>query len=1061
MRPCNLLLAFMLSLLTASAEVRLLCGDANNNIHGKDGALSDISADGKLVLFASGPPTVGTTPGITQGGLYIRDLVANTLTFTGSTNVGGEGTFSDDGRYVAWTTPQSTLCWRDRQNDIIRAITPNADGSCRNPQMSANGRYVAYASNARNLVTSTNLLPPPGGISVYLYDSLTDTTTLVSLTHNGQALLTGIPAATEFDLSADGHYVVFSSTSTNAPNPAVAKNAGWVWSYRRDLGTGQLDIIGKSVSNTIPTGNFSAPHVNANGNRIAFTSGFLAGSIMTNGYFSTGFDLYMKDMTSGRVWWVTKTTNNAATAGANYTGTAINAAGTVVAFASSGTQLVPEETDPAPQSDVFDVFRCDINASGTVSNSLITKAEFGTNNVGLFSGPYLPGTGKYVAFNSRYLHSLLNTNTDSSLYSFGIGSGVFPTAGDVSFGLSTDVSPASSGSITVDPFDTTFASNTVVTLTAVPAGGKQFVGWSGDASGSVNPIQVTMNSAKSVTAIFTNFVFVPTYTLTTNVSPAGSGSINVDPSGTTFASNSVVNLTATPVAGKMFVKWTGAVTTNANPLSITMSANKSVTAVFTNAPLFYVLTTNVSPQGLGTISASPAPATNGYASGTIVTLTATPNSGVKFVKWTGASIALTNRIKVTMTANKTVTAVFTNIAKFALNLTLSPANAGMVIKSPAPVSGNDYYTGTVVTLTPVANTGFKFVKWTGSLIGTANPAKVTMTANKTIVAVFTNVPTFLLSASVNPPGAGDILASPSPATNGYSSNTVVTLTAVANDTNQFVGWSGLTSFSNAVNVKMNGNKTVSAIFNTPGKVYWQSTNSVISLWFMQSSNYIGSTLLNNGIVISKAWRLAGTVDFDNNGSQDLLFQNTSGAVMLWMMTNNFIVRTQALKAAPVSLRLVGAGNFTTNTSPDLVWQNNSTGALSLYTFKGTNYSGAPLITSSIAPGTTWKAIAVADFNHDGNSDIVFQHTDGRVMLWFMTGSTMTSSVILNDGLAATTGWKVAGISDLDDNGTPDILFQVTGGKSGVWALDGTNKLSENFLAEGGTMPAAWTLRAGK
>jgi hypothetical protein len=337
-----------------------------------------------------------------------------------------------------------------------------------------------------------------------------------------------------------------------------------------------------------------------------------------------------------------------------------------------------------------------------------------------------------------------------------------------------------------------------------------------------------------------------------------------------------------------------------------------------------------------------------------------------------------------------------------------------------------------------------------------------MTSDKTITAVFATVPTFQLTATVTPNGAGNVFANPPPATNGYSSNAVVTLSNTANGTNQFVAWTGGASgFSNEVKVTMNSNKTVTAVFNTPGKVYWQSTNSYVSLWLMNSTNFVGSALLNNGKSISKAWRLAGTVDFDLNGSKDLLFQNGNGTLMLWMMTNNFITRTQMLKTAPLGIKLIGAGNFTTNTSPDLLWQNNSSGALTVWTFNGTNYSGQQTISSTISPGTAWKAVAVADLNNDGNADIVFQNTDRRVMVWLMNGTTMTSSAILNSNTAAPTGWTVAGVSDLDDNGTPDLLFQVTGGKAATWLLNSTNKIDENFLANGGIMPKAWSLRAGK
>ncbi|MBN1319726.1 MAG: matrixin family metalloprotease, partial [Thermoleophilia bacterium] len=71
----------------------------------------------------------------------------------------------------------------------------------------------------------------------------------------------------------------------------------------------------------------------------------------------------------------------------------------------------------------------------------------------------------------------------------------------------------------------------------------------------------------------------PTYTLTTNV--VGSGTINVNPQQATYTSGTPVTLTATPASGWQFNGWSGAVTGSTNPVTITMDANKTVTATFT------------------------------------------------------------------------------------------------------------------------------------------------------------------------------------------------------------------------------------------------------------------------------------------------------------------------------------------------------------------------------------------------------------------------------------------------------------------------------------------------
>lgn len=81
---------------------------------------------------------------------------------------------------------------------------------------------------------------------------------------------------------------------------------------------------------------------------------------------------------------------------------------------------------------------------------------------------------------------------------------------------------------------------------------------------------------------YTTGAATPQYLLTTSVSPAGSGSIAASPSspGGSYASGTIVQLTATPAANCTFSNWSGSLTGSANPASVTMSAAQNVTVNF-------------------------------------------------------------------------------------------------------------------------------------------------------------------------------------------------------------------------------------------------------------------------------------------------------------------------------------------------------------------------------------------------------------------------------------------------------------------------------------------------
>src|ERR1700722_3802627 len=155
--------------------------------------------------------------------------------------------------------------------------------------------------------------------------------------------------------------------------------------------------------------------------------------------------------------------------------------------------------------------------------------------------------------------------------------------------VALSVSVTGSGSVTSSPTgiscpstcSASYAPGTQVTLTAAPASGWKFNGWSGACSGT-GTCSVTMNSAQSVTATFVQL----TYTLA--VSLTGSGSVTSNPSGITcpsacnasFNSGTQVTLTATPAGGMSFIGWAGACS-GTGSCSVTMSAAESVSAAFT------------------------------------------------------------------------------------------------------------------------------------------------------------------------------------------------------------------------------------------------------------------------------------------------------------------------------------------------------------------------------------------------------------------------------------------------------------------------------------------------
>ncbi len=176
--------------------------------------------------------------------------------------------------------------------------------------------------------------------------------------------------------------------------------------------------------------------------------------------------------------------------------------------------------------------------------------------------------------------------------SFDIGSGmatpprpdIHVHGGNVVTSYTLAIGVTGSGSTTPAPGTYSYAPGTTVTVTAMPGDGATFSGWTGAASGTANPLTVTMDASKSITAGFTG---VPTCTLTITKAGAGGGAISSSPAGITcgstcsasFPCGTVVTLTVTPTAGSTFAGWSG-ICTGTGTCTTTLTTSQAVTATF-------------------------------------------------------------------------------------------------------------------------------------------------------------------------------------------------------------------------------------------------------------------------------------------------------------------------------------------------------------------------------------------------------------------------------------------------------------------------------------------------
>ncbi len=297
---------------------------------------------------------------------------------------------------------------------------------------------------------------------------------------------------------------------------------------------------------------------------------------------------------------------------------------------------------------------------------------------------------------------------------------------------------------------------TLVTLSASPDPGSEFTGFSGACTGST--CEVTMSSAKSVTANFDEESTTPKFLLTVDPEGTGTGTISSDKGAIScgafcsdeYEEGTVVVLTATPSPGSIFISWkscdSGGV--NGRKCTITVNKAKTVKATFTTT---HALEVSREGSGLGKVQGSPggilclnncSETSASFKEGTAVTLKQTPAKHFHFVKWLGDCTS-SGACEVTMGQDHEVQAEFAEDLKHLLTLTKSGGGQGIVKSSLAGINcgatcstqASAYYQGEVVELTATPGKGSTFGGWSGACSG-AGTCTVTMSEAKGVTAEF-------------------------------------------------------------------------------------------------------------------------------------------------------------------------------------------------------------------------------------------------------------------------------------------------------------------------------------
>jgi hypothetical protein len=303
-----------------------------------------------------------------------------------------------DGRYVAFSSDASNLVSgdangsgdifvHDRQTGLTTRVSVDSSGNEANggsdgPAISNDGRYVAFTSYASNLVSGdTN-----GLVDIFVHDRQTGVTTRVSVDSSG-AEANGESSEYNVSISGDGRYVTFYSDASNLVN-GDTNNAQDVFVH--DLQTGATTRVSVASGGAEGNGGSGNPNISGDGRYVTFSS---AATNLVAGDTNGKSDVFVHDLQTGETTRVSVNSSGEQADGGGGSPD-ISGDGRYVVFLSDSHNLAPETDDYEEL-----VYVHDRQIGQTTLASVYSQ---GNIMVGSLDQPTISSDGRYVAYS--YYH---------------------------------------------------------------------------------------------------------------------------------------------------------------------------------------------------------------------------------------------------------------------------------------------------------------------------------------------------------------------------------------------------------------------------------------------------------------------------------------------------------------------------------------------------------------------------------------------------------------------------------------------------------------------------------
>ncbi len=222
------------------------------------------------------------------------------------------------------------------------------------------------------------------------------------------------------------------------------------------------------------------------------------------------------------------------------------------------------------------------------------------------------------------------------------------------------------------------------------------------------------------------------------------------------------------------------------------------------------------------------------------------------------------------------------------------------------------------------------------------------------------------------------------------------------------------------------------------EIVFESELGQLAAWFMGGTNFRFARFFSPDFSSDPAWKVVGSGDFDLDGNVDLLFEHRNGSLAVWLLEGTTLKRSALVakgRAQGEAWKVVAVADFNADGKTDVLFQLD-TGGLVVWFLDRLDLITATFFDPLRSKTSGWRVMGGADFDRDGGADLILQHTDGSLALWYLKGASLVSGELLSPSDPGDPDWRVVSLADRNNDGRPDLLFQhATTGQLAVWFME--------------------------